>query len=211
MMVKRGCCRNERIARRQSFMAFGAQIALNGWMKAGHGPCRTRTCDLLVRSQTLYPTELRARIEAGRNSECRRFRQRWSRRSTNRADRRANSAAAARAARAADRRHRADRAASPRRRGRASHENTSGASGARRSARVASARVGRTRSTPRARAPRGRRRCGACAGSSSRRRRARADQLHRVGFDRRRTTSTSRSSARGTSRVVECRRARSAR
>src|SRR5206468_4315966 len=24
-------------------------------------PCRTRTCDLLVRSQTLYPTELRAR------------------------------------------------------------------------------------------------------------------------------------------------------
>jgi hypothetical protein len=23
-------------------------------------PCRTRTCDLLVRSQTLYPTELRA-------------------------------------------------------------------------------------------------------------------------------------------------------
>ena len=24
-------------------------------------PCTTRTCDLLVRSQTLYPTELRAR------------------------------------------------------------------------------------------------------------------------------------------------------
>jgi hypothetical protein len=24
-------------------------------------PCKTRTCDLLVRSQTLYPTELRAR------------------------------------------------------------------------------------------------------------------------------------------------------
>jgi hypothetical protein len=23
-------------------------------------PCRTRTCDLLVRSQTLYPTELKA-------------------------------------------------------------------------------------------------------------------------------------------------------
>src|SRR5919204_1484359 len=28
-------------------------------------PCRTRTCDLLVRSQTLYPTELRA--HRGRN------------------------------------------------------------------------------------------------------------------------------------------------
>jgi hypothetical protein len=27
-------------------------------------PCRTRTCDLLVRSQTLYPTELRARRAA---------------------------------------------------------------------------------------------------------------------------------------------------
>src|SRR6516225_2730511 len=27
------------------------------------GPCRTRTCDLLVRSQTLYPTELRAPSE----------------------------------------------------------------------------------------------------------------------------------------------------
>src|SRR5476651_2347580 len=25
-------------------------------------PCKTRTCDLLVRSQTLYPTELRARV-----------------------------------------------------------------------------------------------------------------------------------------------------
>ncbi len=32
-------------------------------------PCRTRTCDLLVRSQTLYPTELRARrpTEASRH------------------------------------------------------------------------------------------------------------------------------------------------
>ena len=28
--------------------------------KAVGAPCRTRTCDLLVRSQTLYPTELRA-------------------------------------------------------------------------------------------------------------------------------------------------------
>ena len=28
-------------------------------------PCRTRTCDLLVRSQTLYPAELRARWRAG--------------------------------------------------------------------------------------------------------------------------------------------------
>lgn len=28
-------------------------------------PCKTRTCDLLVRSQTLYPTELRARGRAG--------------------------------------------------------------------------------------------------------------------------------------------------
>ena len=32
----------------------------NGPMTCG-APCRTRTCDLLVRSQTLYPTELRAR------------------------------------------------------------------------------------------------------------------------------------------------------
>ena len=32
-------------------------------------PCKTRTCDLLVRSQTLYPTELRARFEAERNLE----------------------------------------------------------------------------------------------------------------------------------------------
>jgi hypothetical protein len=29
--------------------------------KENGAPCRTRTCDLLVRSQTLYPTELRAR------------------------------------------------------------------------------------------------------------------------------------------------------
>ena len=29
-------------------------------LRAKSGPCRTRTCDLLVRSQTLYPTELRA-------------------------------------------------------------------------------------------------------------------------------------------------------
>src|SRR5438067_1252904 len=28
--------------------------------KSNGAPCRTRTCDLLVRSQTLYPTELRA-------------------------------------------------------------------------------------------------------------------------------------------------------
>jgi Phage integrase family len=44
-------------------------------------PCRTRTCDLLVRSQTLYPTELKAHFKAGRTSECRRLPQRWSRRS----------------------------------------------------------------------------------------------------------------------------------
>src|SRR5690349_8214842 len=40
--------------------------------RKGGGPCRTRTCDLLVRSQTLYPTELRApeaRAEVGRNSK----------------------------------------------------------------------------------------------------------------------------------------------
>jgi hypothetical protein len=29
--------------------------------KESGAPCRTRTCDLLVRSQTLYPAELRAR------------------------------------------------------------------------------------------------------------------------------------------------------
>ena len=29
--------------------------------EADGAPCRTRTCDLLVRSQTLYPTELWAR------------------------------------------------------------------------------------------------------------------------------------------------------
>ena len=29
--------------------------------KESGAPCKTRTCDLLVRSQTLYPTELRAR------------------------------------------------------------------------------------------------------------------------------------------------------
>jgi len=29
--------------------------------KESGAPCRTRTCDLRVRSQTLYPTELRAR------------------------------------------------------------------------------------------------------------------------------------------------------
>jgi hypothetical protein len=39
-------------------------------------PCRTRTCDLLVRSQTLYPTELRARepstiTKTGRSSRQR--------------------------------------------------------------------------------------------------------------------------------------------
>src|SRR5215212_7067392 len=33
---------------------------LSGKRKDG-APCKTRTCDLLVRSQTLYPTELRAR------------------------------------------------------------------------------------------------------------------------------------------------------
>jgi hypothetical protein len=36
-----------------------AQTISNG------APCRTRTCDLLVRSQTLYPAELRARWRAG--------------------------------------------------------------------------------------------------------------------------------------------------
>src|SRR5262249_5290195 len=42
-----------------------------GWTDFTIGaPCRTRTCDLLVRSQTLYPTELRAQHEAGRNFEC---------------------------------------------------------------------------------------------------------------------------------------------
>ena len=30
-------------------------------LKDEYAPCKTRTCDLLVRSQTLYPTELRAR------------------------------------------------------------------------------------------------------------------------------------------------------
>ena len=30
-------------------------------------PGTTRTCDLLVRSQTLYPTELRARLRVGRS------------------------------------------------------------------------------------------------------------------------------------------------
>ena len=30
-------------------------------LKEFGAPCKTRTCDLLVRSQTLYPTELRAR------------------------------------------------------------------------------------------------------------------------------------------------------
>jgi hypothetical protein len=34
-------------------------------LKRNGAPCKTRTCDLLVRSQTLYPTELRAR----RNSD----------------------------------------------------------------------------------------------------------------------------------------------
>ena len=29
--------------------------------QADGAPCTTRTCDLLVRSQTLYPAELRAR------------------------------------------------------------------------------------------------------------------------------------------------------
>jgi integrase len=32
-----------------------------GIVRKSGAPCRTRTCDLLVRSQTLYPTELRAR------------------------------------------------------------------------------------------------------------------------------------------------------
>ena len=39
---------------------------LPGWQDGA--PCRTRTCDLLVRSQTLYPTELRARDFVSRAS-----------------------------------------------------------------------------------------------------------------------------------------------
>ena len=38
---------------------WGAGGAKPPGKKSG-APCRTRTCDLLVRSQTLYPTELRA-------------------------------------------------------------------------------------------------------------------------------------------------------
>jgi hypothetical protein len=34
------------------------------FLRKSGAPCKTRTCDLLVRSQTLYPTELRARGEA---------------------------------------------------------------------------------------------------------------------------------------------------
>src|SRR5215510_10159555 len=43
--------------------------AQNGPSACG-APCRTRTCDLLVRSQTLYPTELRALLRPDRNSNC---------------------------------------------------------------------------------------------------------------------------------------------
>ena len=37
------------------------RIEMNDFLREFGAPCRTRTCDLLVRSQTLYPTELRAR------------------------------------------------------------------------------------------------------------------------------------------------------
>src|SRR5262249_46322504 len=40
-------------------------VSTDSWnllaQQAVGAPCRTRTCDLLVRSQTLYPAELRAR------------------------------------------------------------------------------------------------------------------------------------------------------
>ena len=36
-------------------------------------PGMTRTCDLLVRSQTLYPTELRARVKLIIATHARRF------------------------------------------------------------------------------------------------------------------------------------------
>ena len=38
-----------------------ARAKVGKMSKESGAPCRTRTCDLLVRSQTLYPTELRAR------------------------------------------------------------------------------------------------------------------------------------------------------
>ena len=58
---------SERLAGGIRAPASGAIVAgpLNDRERAGDGgvgaPCTTRTCDLLVRSQTLYPTELRAR------------------------------------------------------------------------------------------------------------------------------------------------------
>ena len=39
----------------------GSRTQTRGIAEDFGAPCRTRTCDLLVRSQTLYPTELRAR------------------------------------------------------------------------------------------------------------------------------------------------------
>ena len=39
----------------------GSRTQTRGIAEEFGAPCRTRTCDLLVRSQTLYPTELRAR------------------------------------------------------------------------------------------------------------------------------------------------------
>ena len=37
------------------------RLTVGTYAEGEYAPCKTRTCDLLVRSQTLYPTELRAR------------------------------------------------------------------------------------------------------------------------------------------------------
>lgn len=82
--------RMARPARLRSWRSYGeaptltrhlAEAAGREWIstwtaaKADGAPCRTRTCDLLVRSQTLYPTELRARTKRsdGRPDSASRF------------------------------------------------------------------------------------------------------------------------------------------
>ncbi len=52
------------VARRMK--GHSRQSARNDPSRKPGAPGTTRTCDLLVRNQTLYPTELRAPLESGR-------------------------------------------------------------------------------------------------------------------------------------------------
>src|SRR5262245_40703582 len=143
-------------------LACGLKLAQGCRRAKGLAPSTTRTCDLLVRSQTLYPTELWA-------PEVRNLDLTIGRAAPGRGGRRAGALPGARPARAPSAR-RADRAGLRARLARPAR-STQSVRAARRGNHVAA--TSRKSASRDAREPRGPRRFCACAGSSTRRRLAR--------------------------------------